>query len=335
MARRVRPTMRQVAIEAGVSVATVSNALNGTGRLSEPTRLAVLAATERLGYQPYATLRAGGRGGTGLLGLTMTTHGDELEYTQVPFYSQLILGTIAAARRRGYLLVVLPSTLPDWAWLATPLDGVIQVEPRHADPVGAILTRRGIARVMVGRPVDPRPDDVWVDTDDAAITRDLLDRLHGADRRRVGFVMPEHDDAFPEVVHAAYVDWCVEHRQPPMVERFRPAADYESAERATARRLLLAGVGAAFGIYTASGRHLLLEADALGLRVPADVRLACFSEDPGYAWTDPPITTVGLVPERLGAAAVDQLIGVLDQRSGRARRVLLDAELNERASTGG
>lgn len=42
--RRVRPTVRQVAERAGVSAATVSNALNGTGRLSEETRRRVLDA---------------------------------------------------------------------------------------------------------------------------------------------------------------------------------------------------------------------------------------------------------------------------------------------------
>ncbi|MFF7266694.1 LacI family DNA-binding transcriptional regulator [Streptomyces sp. NPDC008159] len=46
-----RPTLGAMAARAGVSTATVSNALNGTGRLSETTRQRVLAARE-LGYSP-------------------------------------------------------------------------------------------------------------------------------------------------------------------------------------------------------------------------------------------------------------------------------------------
>ncbi|WP_406335948.1 LacI family DNA-binding transcriptional regulator [Streptomyces sp. NBC_00203] len=43
-----RPTLGAVAARAGVSTATVSNALNGTGRLSEATRQRVLAAARTL-----------------------------------------------------------------------------------------------------------------------------------------------------------------------------------------------------------------------------------------------------------------------------------------------
>ncbi|MDX3494458.1 LacI family DNA-binding transcriptional regulator [Streptomyces turgidiscabies] len=56
------------------STATVSNAVNGTGRLSETTRQRVLAAARELGYAPASTARALARGATGVLGLTMTAY---------------------------------------------------------------------------------------------------------------------------------------------------------------------------------------------------------------------------------------------------------------------
>ena len=61
-----RPTLEAVAARAGVSTATVSNALNGTGRLSEATRQRVPAAAGELGYAPSSTARAVARGGTGV-----------------------------------------------------------------------------------------------------------------------------------------------------------------------------------------------------------------------------------------------------------------------------
>ncbi|WP_373466897.1 LacI family DNA-binding transcriptional regulator [Streptomyces umbrinus] len=51
-----RPTLGAVAARAGVSTATVSNALNGTGRLSEPTRQRMLSATRELGYAVAGTV---------------------------------------------------------------------------------------------------------------------------------------------------------------------------------------------------------------------------------------------------------------------------------------
>ncbi len=325
--------MRRVAEEAGVSVATVSNALNGTGRLSEETRQRVLAAIERLSYLPYATLRAGARGGTGVLGLTMTSYGAAADYTTIPYYSQLILGTISAANRRGYLLVVLPSHLPAWSLMATPMDGVIQCEPRREDPVGRILAQRGIARVLAGRPPRPDAEDVWVDTDDGAATRDLLDHLTAGGSERIGLLLPDHDDAFPDVVRSAYDEWCSAAGHEPIVEVFAPLPDYERAERAAAKRLLRRGCDAAFGIYTASGHHLLAEARAAGLVVPDDLKVACFSDDPAYAWTDPPVTTVAMAPAEVGAAAVDLLVAQLDRRRGYRRHRLLRATMTVRGST--
>lgn len=96
-----RPTLGAVAARAGVSTATVSNARNGTGRLSEASRQRVPAAARELGYAPASTARALARGGTGVLGLTMTTYGDlPVPYTEIPYYAQLTPGAMAAARAR-------------------------------------------------------------------------------------------------------------------------------------------------------------------------------------------------------------------------------------------
>ena len=60
MARRdgARPTIYDVARLAGVSTATVSRALNGTGQISAATRAAIDAAVERLGYRPNTIARS-------------------------------------------------------------------------------------------------------------------------------------------------------------------------------------------------------------------------------------------------------------------------------------
>nr|MBC7612692.1 LacI family DNA-binding transcriptional regulator [Pseudopedobacter sp.] len=56
-------TMQDVAREVGVSKMTVSYALNGTGRMSEKTRQAVLEAAQRLGFErnPHAQRLSNGR----------------------------------------------------------------------------------------------------------------------------------------------------------------------------------------------------------------------------------------------------------------------------------
>lgn len=334
--RRVRPSMAEVAEAAGVSVATVSNALNGTGRMSEETRRRVMDAARALSYLPFTSARAAGRGGSGMLGLTLTTYGDlPVPYIQVPYYARLLLAAIETAYQRGYLLVALPASVPAWMWLTTPLDGVIHTDPRPHDPVLDILRQRGIPIVTQGRPPSPQHGDAWVDNDIDATVRDLLDHLNQCGARRIAVVLPRHDDAYPALVRQAYQRWCEEHRQPTLVESFPLSRDPSRAEIAAVRRLLRAGPrpDAVFGVYTSSGKHILDAARDLHLTVPDDLLVAAISEDPAYAELRPPVTTVTLHPEQLAAESVDLLLALVNDRTDAPRERLVSHDLVVREST--
>jgi DNA-binding LacI/PurR family transcriptional regulator len=333
--RWVRPTVRQVAERSGVSTATVSNALNGTGRLSEGTRQRVLDAARDLSYVPYASARARARGGTGVLGLTMATYGDlAVPYTEIPYYGQLILAAIGAAHEHGYLLVVLPASMSAWDWLTTPLDGVIHCEPRVHDPVQSILAKRDIPLVFAGRPVLPARGDAWVDTDDGATLGELLDHFRAQGARRIAAVLPNHDDAYPTILRSAYETWCAAAGQEPVVSTFDPVSA-NRAEREAIGALLRSSPrpDAVLGVYNWSGRLILEAADELGVAVPGELLVACFSDDDAYAHLDPPVTTVSLRPAEVGLASVELLVGLLNGRRGLRRQRLLPADLQVRESS--
>ncbi|GAQ50530.1 LacI family DNA-binding transcriptional regulator [Streptomyces acidiscabies] len=328
-----RPTLGAVAVRTGVSTATVSNALNGTGRLSEETRRRVLAAARDLGYAPAGTARALARGDTGVLGLTMTTYGDlPVPYTAIPYYAHLTLGAMAAAHERGYLLLTLPNSMSPWMWLTTPMDGVIHVEPRADDPVRAILRERGVPMVSEGRPPVPHHGDAWVDADSGTGLRLLLDHLAHAGARRIGLALPLHDDAYPHLAAEAYRSWCAQHHAPVLIEEFTPR-HYPTGEQEAVDRLLRHTPDAVIGLYSDSGHTILSAAHRHGLRVPEDLLAACVSEDPAYATTTPPVTTLTLRPDLLGAEAVDLLIAVINARSGVDRHRLVQPVLIPRWST--
>nr|QEO73703.1 LacI family transcription regulator [uncultured bacterium] len=331
-----RPTLEAVAARAGVSTATVSNALNGTGRLSEATRQRVIAAARELGHAQASTARATASGGTGVLGLTTTTYGDlPVSYTEIPYYAQLVLSAMAAAHERGYLLVVLPSSLSPWMWLNTPMDGVIHVGPRTDDPVGALLRERGIPIVTEGRPPRARSGDAWVDTDCDAAVRLLLDHLADAGARRIGLTLPLHDDAYPQQIGRAYASWCAERETSVLVEEYASLPDYFTAERDAVDRLLDRDPrpDAVIGVYSDSGHIVLAAAADRGLEVPRDLLVACISEDSDYAATTPPVTTASLRPDRVGEEAVDVLIALVNGRSAVERRRSVQPLLIPRRST--
>lgn len=331
-----RPTLGAVAERAGVSAATVSNALNGTGRLSDATRQRVLAVARELGYASASTARALARGATGVIGLTMTTYGDlPVPYTAIPYYAELTLSAMAAAHHRGYLLLTMPSSMSQWMWLNTPMDGVIHVAPRADDPVLAILRERGLPMISEGRPPRPLRSDAWVDCDHERAVRLLLDHLTEAGARWIGLSLPLHDDEYPNLVGNAYRAWCDEHRVPALVEEYDTLPDYFTAEQHAISRLLNRDPrpDAVIGVYSDSGHNILAAARDHGLRVPRDLLVGCVSEDPDYATTTPPVTTVSLRPDQVGAEAVDLLIALINARSGVNRRRLVQPLLIPRRST--
>ncbi|MFF5010350.1 hypothetical protein ACFY3G_47085 [Streptomyces phaeochromogenes] len=135
----------------------------------------------------------------------MTAYGDlPVPYTEIPYYAQLALGAISAAHERGYLLMVMPSSLSPWMWLNTPMDGVIHVDPRADDPVRSLLRERGVPMVCDGRPPQPHWGDVWVDIDYDAGLRLLLDHLTEAGARRIALSQPLHDNEYPHLIGRAY-----------------------------------------------------------------------------------------------------------------------------------
>ncbi len=66
-------TMLDVSIRAGVSKATVSRVLNGTGQVKESTRQQVFKAMEELGYRPNFLARSLANRTSNSIGLVVST----------------------------------------------------------------------------------------------------------------------------------------------------------------------------------------------------------------------------------------------------------------------
>lgn len=132
-----RPTLKTIAAETGLAVATVSRALKDAPDIGEETKRRVREAAARLGYRPN---RAGVRlrtGKTNVIALVLSAEGDMMNFTSRLIYS--IAGTL---RGTAYHLVVMPF-FPD----QDPMDPIRYiVETGSAD--GVILNQT--------KPDDPR-----------------------------------------------------------------------------------------------------------------------------------------------------------------------------------
>lgn len=302
--RRIRVGIRDVAAAAGVSITTVSDALNGKGRLPDTTRLHVREVADRLGYRPSAAARTLRTGRSGLLGLTTTTHTAEpFALTEFAWFAELVRAATAAALDRGYALVVLPASSPHDVWGNVALDGTIVVDPVDDDPLVHELLRRGVPVVSGGHP-GSTPVYGWVDNDHAAAVRSVLDHLADAGARTIGLLAASDGPGTGKGV-AGYRAWCTDRGLTPLTEEYR--ARTPGAGRAAAARLLDRAPDAVFGLHEGCAVELLDAARERGLRVPDDLLLACCGEG-----ADPSVTSLSLQPALAGAWAVELLVGVIE-----------------------
>ncbi|MFB6579227.1 LacI family DNA-binding transcriptional regulator [Streptomyces sp. NPDC056402] len=336
------PTLADIARAAEVSTATVSHALNGTGRLGESTRRRVREVAGALGYGA----RRGPR--TRTLGVAVTTYaGDAWDFVGIAYFSRLLTAATSAAHAHGYALTTLPADRgaePLWHTLA--VDGMLLLDSPAGDPVLRALRARGLPVVFDGRPPDPWPGDVWVDNDHTATTREVLDHLAASGARRIALHTGYGREFYTGAVTSTYEQWCAERGLAPLLIPFDPddAAGhaFDSAFAGPDRP------DAVYCVYDPGGRQVLAAAARHGLRTPGapgapgttgklghdGLLLVCASEDPAYAEIEPAVTTVTLNPERIAASAVSVLVNLIE--SGHAEspgQLTVPAGLRVRASS--
>jgi len=93
------PTIKDVAKEAKVSIATVSLVIHNNGRITQETRKKVLKAIKKLNYHPSRSARGLVSSTTGNIGFILTE--DHFLKTE-PFYTKIFLGTEFEARAKDY-----------------------------------------------------------------------------------------------------------------------------------------------------------------------------------------------------------------------------------------
>ena len=312
-----RTTLRDVAAQAGVSLTTVSQTLNNKGAISAGTRHKVMAAAERLGYQQRVLLEP--RLAVQPSKLTMLIKRDPNEKTPNPFHYYVIKGIEAQCWALGLELrfssiavdensriLELPSAISLGATDGLLIVGAVVEDGR------AFLDRLGERPVVFinGYLYGASYDRICIDNRAGAYdaTAYLLEQGH----TRIGFVgggrevhpsVNERREGYLKALEDAEID---ARRVNLCVDSFILTPDYAAV---AAKKLLethpeiTALVGAsdnvAMGIYKA--------AKSLSLRIPHDLSVVGFDNIHGVEHLTPPLTTMNIDKEYLGAAAVRHL----------------------------
>jgi DNA-binding LacI/PurR family transcriptional regulator len=332
---RRRPTIRDVAVRAGVSHQTVSRVINRREEVSPETRRRVRTAIRELQYVPSPLAR-------GLMGSRTHTLGMVTADVTDQFFAKAVAGAELETRRRGYYLIVASvegeAEDDELAYLRLMLErrveGLIVARPQvplTLEQLPAAVER--VPLVSIGSP--EVPGFMAVDVDNRAGGFEATSRLVSHGHRMIATITGPSDwpsarerlDGYRRALRAvdAYDERLVE-----------AASDWGPESGQAALRSLLsraAGFTAVFAHSDLLALGAIRELRSRGLSVPHDMSVVGYDDIPVASFVDPPLTTVRQPIESMGRAAVTMLVNQIDRTAFTAEELLYEPELVVRGST--
>ena len=307
----MRSTIKDVSERAGVSIKTVSRVLNKERYVGAATRAKVEEAVRALNFRPSLAARslAGKRSfqialicdnpSPAYVYAMQTGIRDRCEADGVRMIAQ------PYDRNSGRLLEEVEALVA-----TSHLDGLILTPPvSDSDEVLDFLARRGVrlVRVSPGRRAEASAA-VFIDNRAAAaeLTRHLLSLGH----RRIGHIVGQRDFATSAQRREGYLAGLADAgiaAEPDLIEQ----GDFDFASGARAAEAMLSLSNPPSAIFAASddmAAGALAAAHRRGVKVPAELAIAGFGDDPlaGYVW--PPLTTMRQPVRDLAWNAADLLL---------------------------
>ena len=321
-------TMRDVASQAGVSVATVSRFYNGSGPVRETTRERIQRVAEQLRYVPNVAARSLNTRRTHTVGVLLPDLYGE-------FFSELLRGLDRAARERKLHLLVAGAHggADELAHAARALhgriDGLIVMSPEaDADALRGQLAPDLPLVVLGGERAA-----IAVDNRGGAhaATRHLL----GLGHRRVAHLRGSAGNRDADERLAGYADALEEAGLAAEATVYEGAFDEASGARAVERLLDAPAADRPTALFAANDAMAVGALAALrerGLAAPDALALVGFDDVPLASHLTPALTTVHVPIAELGTAAAERLRAL--EQGQRPAPHALPATLVVRASCG-
>jgi LacI family transcriptional regulator len=337
-----RTTIKALARASGVSVGTVSRALNGYADVRPETRERIMRLARELDYTPAAAARSLVTQRSHVIGVFMET-GEGHPDLQHPFFHEVLGGLKQKVGAGGFDLLLFASERPGGGYgphsylkraRHHSVDGCALIGLEPDDPEVRRLARAEIPCVGIDMSLDgPSVEVVMSDNEGGATT--AVRHVHELGHRRIATVTGMLDSrpgadrlrgyrAAVQAAGLAYRDDYVVY------------GDFyaESGREATERLLALPEPPTA--IFAASDLMAIgaiRAAAEVGLRVPEDLSIVGFDDIQLAPHVNPPLTTMRQDKLGLGAAAGDALIARVAGDTDRSPLQTLAVELIVRGST--
>jgi LacI family transcriptional regulator len=323
----MRPTMKDVAAEAGVSLKTVSRVVNGEPGVTPVTERRVREAIEALGFRRNDSARLLRTGQAATIGLVVEDIGD-------PFYSALMRGVESVARARGSLVLIGSSEADAGtehelalALCARRVDGLIMIPTSDDHRYLLSEMRAGVPVVFADRP----PGRIAADTvlsDNAGGSRKATAHLIAGGHRRIGYLGDSPDIFTARQRHDGYLKAMSEAGVPVAQAWTAMGAPTQGRVRADLERMLN-GRQPVTALVCGNNRISVLTLHALAA---LDVPLAMVGFDDFELADLLRVTVVAQDPAELGRQAAALLFQRMEAGPAALRRIVIPTRLVQRGS---
>ena len=327
------PNIHDVAREAGVGVGTVSRVLNSSPLVSDDLRQRVLAAIERLGYQPSPAARALGLGRTHTLEILVPVFIRS-------FFLDVLQGIESALEGSDFTLLVRTMARSD------DRERALEACCSRARTDGTLVlwtfpTERLITRIqaesfpiLLVNAVEPHFSSISADHDAAA--RGGVEYCMRLGHRRIALI-DRHQDVFDptstgicsrgyrEALSAAGIG----------SDGYERTAEVGQAGGAQALEALLALPEPPTAVIAASDEQavgVFLAARERGLQVPRDLSIVGYSDSPYTEYLG--LTTIDIKARDLGREATSALLGAIAEPSAAPQTTYRPTQLVVRRTCG-
>lgn len=325
-----RPTLNDVAAEAGVSRSTVSRVINAHAYVADDVRDRVHAAIEHIGYLPNESARALRTNRTMTVGLLVT----RLQNQVFAGIAQSLDESLLAAGRT--LLAGSSADDPDHeahvvsAFLRRGIDGlVLTLVDEQAPRLRRDLVGAGIPLVLLDRESRGLSADQVLCGHREGMSAAMAElREHG--HERICLITPPlavrpGREVRASFLHLGGTDALVRSGQ--LTEAFGQEATTELLSMTPApTALIVSGTEVVVGALEAIR--------SMGLRIPEDLSIIAYDDSPATRLYQPPVSSLYRDPARMGTLAASMIIERLNGYAGPPRTVMLPTEFIRRGSVG-
>ncbi|MGI5241154.1 LacI family DNA-binding transcriptional regulator [Dactylosporangium sp. CA-139066] len=310
-----RPTIADIAREAGVSKGAVSYALNGRPGVSPATRERILAVADRLNFHADSNARALAGAKARVVGLTLQRSPSTLGVE--PFFMELISGLEQELSRQSYALLLQMATGRDEElayhrrWFSEGrVDGVLVCDVRTGDPRVPALEELGVPAIVIGPPdASGALPSVW--SDDAQSMVEAVEYLAALGHRRIARVGGIAEFAHTAIRTAAFDEVAA---RLGLTGAATVPADYTGESGARATRRLLTGPDRPTAIIYDNDIMAvagLTVAKELGIAVPAELSIVAWDDSPVCRLLHPPLTALSRDIGEYGVRAARLLLAAI------------------------